>query len=469
MDDRTNEIDDKAQDEATGLDEGTSLVDELGEGEQQGNNSQLEESDEAVQVADPSSDDGVGDLNSSNENDEAPEGVLESLNVELIVRGSEAIVIGDEAAVQEFTDSLAVPESKTAGIGRDLARTFAQQLKSSGTLVQGISEISENSGRFVRLTKETLEGIKEFGLVDTDVPGIKHVMLGTRGNIKKWAQMEVGIGSKLLNPAMLSGIGGMMTQLAQQQSMAEITAYVKSIDHKLDAVIRKVDETKKSDLSGLLKTLREAILRYEREGIVDPRFMNEIISFQNTVNVVESYAWDQIIGIVNDLPRQGGIKKVQAATDSAHHEISQWLGFLATVYLAEVRLDDFKLKEKREQSIEAYNQELETLHALRAHRDGERAKRITTLGKAAYEVARYAEKRRIMNQARALGLHQQANEILKLTYDFGEAMQLTVNRKAIPLAKQSKFQEFVSNTVQTQRDELPRRALKFAIIKGLRL
>lgn len=63
------------------------------------------------------------------------------------------------------------------------------------------------------LTKETLEGIREFGLVETDVPGIKHVMLGTRGNIKKWAQMEVGIGSKLLNPAMLSGIGGMMTQL----------------------------------------------------------------------------------------------------------------------------------------------------------------------------------------------------------------------------------------------------------------
>lgn len=315
VEDKSNEIDEKAQDEATGLGEGSSLDESLVEGEQQGKNGQPEEPDEAGQTADHSPDDGAGDLSSSDEDDKTPENVLEPLNVEVVVRGSEAIVIGDEAAVQAFIDSLAVPESKTAGIGRDLARTFDQQLKSSGTLVQGMSEISENSGRFVMLTKETLEGIKEFGLVDTDVPGIKHVMLGTRGNIKKWAQMEVGIGSKLLNPAMLSGIGGMMTQLAQQQSMAELTAYVKSFDHKLDAVIRKVDETKKSDLSGLLKTLREATLRYEREGVVDPRFMNEIISFQNTVNVVESYAWDQIMGIVNDLPRQGGIKKVQAATD----------------------------------------------------------------------------------------------------------------------------------------------------------
>ena len=183
------------------------------------------------------------------------------LEVEVVLRDDELMVFGDELAVQEFIDSLALPESRTAGIDGDLARIFDQRLKNSGTLIQGMAEISENSGRFVMLTKETLEGIKEFGLVDTDVPGIKHVMLGARGDIKKWAQMEVGIGSKLLNPAVLSGIGGMMTQLALQQSMAEFTTYLKTIDHKLDEVIRKVDEAKKSDLSGLLKTLREAMIR----------------------------------------------------------------------------------------------------------------------------------------------------------------------------------------------------------------
>lgn len=469
VDDRTNEIDDKAQDEATGLDEGISLVDELGEGEQQGNNSQLEESDEAGQTADTSQDDGAGDdLGSSDEGDEASGGALESLEVEVVVRGSEAMVFGDEVAIQVFIDSLAIPELKTAAIGGNLARILDQQLKNSGALVQGMAEISENSGRFVRLTKETLEGIKEFGLVDTDVPGIKHVMLGTRGNIKEWAQMEVGIRSKLLNPAMLSGVGGIMTQLATQQSMAEITAYVKKIDQKLDVVIRKIDQTKKSDLEGFLKTLREATLRYEREGVVDTRFMNEIISFQNTVNVVESYAWDQIFGIVNDLPKQGGIKKVQAATDSAHHEISQWLGVLAKVYLAECLLDDFKLREKLEESIEAYNEELETLCELRADRVRKRVKRTANLGKVAFDVARYAERKRVTNQARALELHQQANDILELTYDFDEATQLSVNRKAIPLAEQSKLQESTSNFIQTQRDELPEKALRFVIVKGIR-
>lgn len=469
MDDKTNEIDDKTQDEATGLGDGSSLDGELVEGEQQGKNRHLEEPDEAGQTADTSMDDGAGDdLGSSDEGDEASGGALESLEVEVVVRGSEAMVIGDEVAIREFIESLAIPESKTAGIGGDLARILDQQLKNSGTVAQGAAEISESSGRFVMLTKETLEGIKEFGLVDTDVPGIKHVMLGTRGNIKKWAQMEVGIRSKLLNPAMLAGIGGMMTQLANQQSMAEIIAYLKKFDHKLDVVIRKIDGITKSNLAGFLDTLREATLRYEREGVVDPRFMNEIVSFQNTVNVVESYAWDQIFGIVNDLPKQGGIKKVQSATDSAHHEISQWLGVLAKVYLAECRLDDFKLKEKLEESIEAYSEELETLRALRTDRDRKRAERITNLGKVAFDVARYAERKRVTSQARALELHQQANDILELTYDFGEATQLLVNRKAIPIRDQSKFQESASNFIQTQRDELPEKALKFVVVKGVR-
>lgn len=464
MDSKSSEIDDKVHDGATNLGESSDLANGLFEGEHQGKNTQHVGVEEAGQNADI----GLGsessdDLRTGDDGDAASEGALEEYDVEVFLRGSGAMVIGDEVAIREFIDSLAVQESKTVEIGGSLGRTLGQQLKNSGILVQGAAGISESSGRFVLLTKETLEGIKKFGLVDTDVPGIKHAMLGTRGNVKKWAQFEVSSRSKFLNPAMLSGIGGIMTQLANQQSMAEITAYLRKLDHKLDVVIRKVDQTKRSDLGGFLKTLREATLRYEREGVVDPRFMNEIISFQNTVNTVESYAWDQIFGIVDDIPRKSSVKKVQAATDSAYSEISNWLGLLAEAYLAECRLDDFKLKEKLEESVEAYNQELEMLRVLRAARDRKRSGRINRLGKTAHDVARYAQKKRVMNQTRALDLHQQANDILALTYDFAEATQLLVNRRTIPVAELGMFAKFASNAIQTQRDELPRTALEIAI------
>ncbi|CCE55855.1 putative uncharacterized protein [Corynebacterium casei UCMA 3821] len=388
------------------------------------------------------------------------------LEVDVVLRDDELMVFGDELAVQEFIDSLALPESRTAGIDGDLARIFDQRLKNSGTLIQGMAEISENSGRFVMLTKETLEGIKEFGLVDTDVPGIKHVMLGARGDIKKWAQMEVGIGSKLLNPAVLSGIGGMMTQLALQQSMAEITTYLKTIDHKLDEVIRKVDEAKKSDLSGLLKTLREAMIRYEIEGAVDSHFMNHITDFHTTVNAVEDYAWCQINATRGGLGKIRGLKPMMLATEEAQREISQWLGFLANAYLAECRLDDFKLKEKREESLEAYNEELKTLRVLQANRDRERATRVLDLYKTAHEVAKFADKKLLTNRAAAEALNQRANEMAELAYSFAEAVQLTVERKSIPIEELGMFANFASRSIQTQRDELPKAALNVAIIEG---
>lgn len=389
------------------------------------------------------------------EDDNPSEDRQATLEVEVVLRDEELMVFGDELAVQEFIDSLALPESRTAGIDGDLARIFDQRLKNSGTLIQGMAEISENSGRFVMLTKETLEGIKEFGLVDTDVPGIKHVMLGARGDIKKWAQMEVGIGSKLLNPAVLSGIGGMMTQLALQQSMAEITTYLQTIDHKLDEVIRKVDEAKKSDLSGLMKTLREARIRYEIEGAVDSHFMNQITKFHTMVSAVEDYAWCQINAIRGDLGKIRGLKPMMLATEEAQREISQWLGFLANAYLAECHLDDFKLKEKREESLEAYNQELDTLRVLQADRDRERATRVHDLYKTAHEVAKFADKKLLTNRAAAEALNQRANEIAELAYNFAEAVQLTVDRENIPVRELGMFANFASRSIQTQRDELP--------------
>ena len=390
------------------------------------------------------------------------------LEVEVVLRDDELMVFGDELAVQEFIDSLALPESRTAGIDGDLARIFDRQLKNSGTLIQGMAEISENSGRFVMLTKETLEGIKEFGLVDTDVPGIKHVMLGARGDIKKWAQMEVGIGSKLLNPAVLSGIGGMMTQLALQQSMAEITTYLKTIDHKLDEVIRKIDEAKKSELSGLMKTLREARIRYEIEGAVDSHFMNQITKFHTMVSAVEDYAWRQINAIRGDLGEIRGLKPMMVATEEAQREISQWLVFLANAYLAECRLDDFKLKEKREESLEAYNQELDTLRVLQADRDRERATRVHDLYETAHEVAKFADKKLLTNRAAAEALNQRANEMAELAYSFAEAVQLTVERKSIPAKELGMFANFASRSIQTQRDELPEAVLKLAITEGVK-
>lgn len=402
------------------------------------------------------------------EDDNPSEDSQAALEVEVVLRDDELMVFGDELAVRDFIDSLAISGKKTTKIDNILFRDLNEQLKKSGTVLQGVSEIAENSGYYIKLTKESAAIVKKHGLYETK-GGITYAMiekLGKPGKTGKWLQVDKGFESLLTNPAVLSGIGGVITQVALQQSLAEITAYLQTIDHKLDEVIRKVDEAKKSDLSGLLKTLREAMIRYEIEGAVDSRFMNETIPFQNTVNAVESYAWDQVDAICKGLGEVRGLKPMRVATEEAQREISHWLGFLANAYLAECRLDDFKLKEKREESLEAYNQELDTLRVLQADRDRERATRVHDLYEMAHEVAKFADKKLLTNRAAAEALNQRANEMAELAYSFADAVQLTVERKSIPIEELGMLANFASRSIQTQRDELPKAALNVAIIEG---
>ena len=97
MDGKSNEIDNKTQGEVAGLEEGSSLDDELVEGEQQGKNSQREETGESDQTAELSPDeDADDDLGSSNEGETTSDGGLEPLEVELVVQGNAAIVTGGD-------------------------------------------------------------------------------------------------------------------------------------------------------------------------------------------------------------------------------------------------------------------------------------------------------------------------------------------------------------------------------------
>ena len=44
--------------------------------------------------------------------------------------------------------------------------------------------------------------------METETPGVSHIMAGVPGKVKNWLQTEQGVGSLLTNPAALSGVVG---------------------------------------------------------------------------------------------------------------------------------------------------------------------------------------------------------------------------------------------------------------------
>lgn len=77
-------------------------------------------------------------------------------------------------------------------------------------------------------------------------------------------------------------------------------------------------------------------------------------------------------------------------------------------------------------------------------------------------MAKFADKKLLTNQAAAEALNQRANDMAELAYSFAEAVQLTVERKSIPIEELGMFANFASRSIQ----KLPEAALKLAITEG---
>ena len=70
-------------------------------------------------------------------------------------------------------------------------------------------------------------------------------------------QFSKGPGAALTNPAVLAGVGGILSQVAMQQQMQEMTEYLAVIDEKIDDLIRADRDAVLSELDGVGLALDE--------------------------------------------------------------------------------------------------------------------------------------------------------------------------------------------------------------------
>ncbi len=86
--------------------------------------------------------------------------------IQLISDGDGLAVIGDPAAVERFLAAEGLPS-------RDLRVPRLRAALSTGAAVaQAGSEIAANSGRWVKMTKESAQAVKKYGLMKNSTTGL---------------------------------------------------------------------------------------------------------------------------------------------------------------------------------------------------------------------------------------------------------------------------------------------------------
>ena len=246
--------------------------------------------------------------------------------IQLISDGDGLAVIGDPTAVERFLVSEGMP-SKDLGLQR-----LGPALSTGAAAAQAGSEIAANSGRWVKLTKESAEALNKYNLMKGSSPGVSRAVLTDRGKIKGFVELVKGPGALLANPAVLAGAAGIMAQLAMQQTMDEITDYLATIDEKVDDVLRAQKDAVLADMIGVDFVIEEAMTIREQVGRVSEVTWSKVQGTTMTIARTQAYVLRQLDALAEKMERETKIGELAKTAKEAESKVQEWLAVLARCF-----------------------------------------------------------------------------------------------------------------------------------------
>ena len=244
--------------------------------------------------------------------------------VELVSEGTGLAVIGEQSAVQRFLASAGLPSTELV-----LSR-LATVRDVGSTGIQVGATVAEQSGRWVKLTKESADKVKEYGLTATDTPGVSHAMIGERGSIDSWIQIvDTGL---LTSPALLSGAAGILAQQAMKQSMAEITDYLVRIDEKLDDVLRSQTNEVLARMDGVDLAIKEAMSVRNTVGRVSDVTWSKVQHSSTSIFETQAFAIRQLADLTDKIEDKAKVENLAKIAKTLEAEVNKWLTAIARCF-----------------------------------------------------------------------------------------------------------------------------------------
>ncbi|MCW4386333.1 hypothetical protein OH146_11170 [Salinibacterium sp. SYSU T00001] len=247
--------------------------------------------------------------------------------IELISDGDSIAVIGEQAAVDRFLEAEGLQAKDMA-----LHRIRPSSISRVAAVAQVGSAIAASSGRWVKVSKESAQLMKKYELMKGPNGDLARAVLMDKGKIKGLVQIVKGPGSLAASPALLAGAAGIMTQLAMQQSMDEITDYLEKIDKKLDDVIRAQKDAVIADMLGVGMVIDEALTIREEVGRVSEITWSKVQGTSVTIARTQAYALRQLDALAAKLEGETSMGELAETAKEARAKVQEWLAILARCF-----------------------------------------------------------------------------------------------------------------------------------------
>lgn len=385
--------------------------------------------------------------------------------VQLISDDDGLAVVGAEVAVEHY---LADHGLSAAGEWLDF-RGLNRWLNTAAAATQVVADAAQQSARWIKLTPESAQIVREAGLAATKTPGISYAMVGRAGASKHWLKVEHGPGESLLPPSALSGAAGVMAQMASLQNAAQIADYLQRIDEKADDLLRKADDLAKKDALGASVMIERAMILWEEEGLVSDDSWSTVQAAPDRIAATQMYALSQLKSIAEKLERQGKVSVVARSAEVVTLEVRQWLAILASCVELQDRFDVLQLDR-------AMTVNPDRIDATRRGLERDRENRVAGIGTATDHLLRridvaadLANARMMWNRKASPEVVGWSNRLASSLHDFHVSLSIDADPRSWETRQLTRLPELGAQAIQKGKEAAaPGAALASAavLVKG---
>jgi hypothetical protein len=250
--------------------------------------------------------------------------------LELITDGDGVAIIGDSAAVDLFFAEHDI-ESSTIDLARFLPS--ASTVNKAGAAINVGSQVVANAGRWVQLSEKSAQILKTSHMMKGSADNlVRTIATNAKGN-RTTAILEIVKGGSILaNPAVLAGVGGIMSQLAMQKAIDDIQEYLAVIDKKVDDILRAQKDAALAEMIGVGLMLDEAMTVRQQVGRVSEVTWSKVQATGLSIAKTQAYALRQLDALAEKLEGESHVDDLAKTSGKAARTVHEWLAVLARCF-----------------------------------------------------------------------------------------------------------------------------------------
>lgn len=341
----------------------------------------------------------------------------------------EIAVINDEQGLLFLGDQKAI----TAFLNDNHLASRAFTVRAAGTAgvaLKAAGEVAESSGRWVKLTRESAELVKQYGKKGALQPG---VVQKKNGQIVKWLKFENP--GDLFSPAMAAGVGGMMAQMALEQSIKEITDYLADIDEKVSDLLRDQKDQTIADLMGVALELDEAAAIRSKTGTLNGAAWSKVAPCAQTTSRALAYALTRLSGIAEKLAKAGNVDELDHVLGSAHDDTALWFSVVAQAVQTRDKLSVLELERALAEAPEVVEEHRSAIVEARKERIQRVRSCIDQFRGVLERSAEIARSDKLLHPIKADQDIEKLEDLLTLADQFAQCLDLEMDARVIEHAQ----------------------------------